>query len=283
MSRSKQPFKWIANENTFLTNYTGFSDPQGYPLYDAGFNGLPIANFWIQHDFQADGYDHINPLSAQEIAPLYWLHRGIVSDASVDVPIITTTDQYGNTFTNITDYDDNLTDPDFGDGLLSLDVDTDGYYPQERSLNFPEGRQYNEFIVVGPDNDNPNPFRAKITVNTGGPKSLKRLYRGSSFFEGGFLGYGMDLGEVFVEVDNSSTQDNQSVSKRIRYRSYFETALPASTSLTYGTKTVTYSEVNILGATFFKEVTEIVNISSGSYITENMINLDSANPYFFEY
>jgi len=139
-SQSKQPFKWIANENTFLTNFD-MDDPGTYPIYDTGFDGLPISEFWTVPDFQPDGYDKIFYLSRREIAALYWLTRGIISDASVDVGVITTTDEDGTVYTNTDTYSDNLTDPNYGDGLLSLEVNDSGYYPQDRSNYIPSPRR----------------------------------------------------------------------------------------------------------------------------------------------
>tara|TARA_Y100000361_G_scaffold108313_1_gene98158 strand:+ start:80 stop:973 length:894 start_codon:yes stop_codon:yes gene_type:complete len=291
-------FQYIASKRATLTNLPAdqialLGDQFGYP--DCGFNGLPMNADFIKY-IDHLSYDKVHPLSAEEICPLYWNIRGFSSNARVNIPIISQTDTSADppeTFTNTNDYDDRLTDPEFGDGLLVLDSNTIGYFPNERAQGLGAGKVYAETGESSSETEedengndvliDPLPWRGRIEANFYGPQTLTRIFQ-----NGYFQGYGMQLGTVFVEASNQSNQASEAVSKRITLSSFFPTALQ-DTDLTFGEQEVTYELITIGdGIPIWKETVEIENVDpSGDfgtgYITDSMVTLNTFNPLFWDY
>lgn len=290
-------FQYIASKRATLTNLSAdqiaaLGDQFGYP--DCGFNGLPMNADFIKYVDHVS-YDKVYPLSAEEICNLFWNIRGFESNARVSIPILEQTDTSVSppeTFTNTNSYTDNLTDPEFGDGLLVMDSNTVGYFPNERGEGLGAGKVYAETGESSGETEedengndvsiDPLPWRGRIEANFYGPQTLTRIYE-----NGYFKGYGMELGTIFVEASNASNQTSEAISKRITLSSFFPTA-KQDINLTFGQQEVTYELITVGGVNIWKETVEIENVNSSGdfgtgYITDSMVTLTTFNPLFWDY
>lgn len=248
------PFQYAGSINTATGDFIG-----------AGFDGLPIINIGV---IDVDGYDRYYAMTAEEICSVYWNLAGVQTNLEVDVPILTYTDSEGEVFTNTDDFNASIDEI-----LLTDNASGEGFDPSERMIAFPLG-QFTESVGSEASGD-PLEFNARVDATVYSVGSIRRME-----LAGEFIGYGMQICNLYVNLNNGSSSDREEFYKRVIISSWFENEVDDSSP----NLDVTYSQVSVGTGLFWKEEQNYEKYATtDSYLTDSMITLSSFSPVFFDY
>lgn len=248
------PFKYAGSLNTATGEILG-----------AGFDGLPIVSM---STLDVTSYDKYHALTAEQICSAYWNLAGVKTNLDISVPILSFTNSDGDTFTNTDDYDASLDEI-----FLQNNSSGQGFDPIDRMIAYPDG----DFVsIVGSEaSGDPLSFIGTINATMTSVSSIRRLE-----VNGSFIGYGMQICNLYVNLNNRSVVDREEFYKRVIVSSFFENEVDDSSDANLN---VNYSQVSVGDGLFFKEEQEYGKSASDSYLTEDMITLSLFSPIFFDY